>query len=119
MRQSIRVQSEIPGYEACFVEVADGWTVRELNALYESRDAWLEMWRRKVVSVRIDTADGEVLTDPAQVIERFDDCDVAVARFVNTSLAAAVDYMATLGGTRRRVLSGAAGSPTTMRTPTS
>jgi len=115
---TIRVFSELEDFSGCFVEVADAWTVRELNALYENRDRWLEMWRRKVVGCRIETGDGEVLTDPEQVVERWDDLDVRLAKFINTSLAAAVDHLATLGGQRRRISSGAGDSPATTRTPT-
>ncbi|MCB0041213.1 MAG: hypothetical protein KDE01_07610 [Caldilineaceae bacterium] len=116
MTRTVVVQSEIEGYEECFVEVADGWTVRELNALADP-EAWRELWLRKVVALSVDTADGEALTEPQQVVDRYDDLDVALARFVNTSLSAAVGYMATLGGAKRRVSSGATGSPTMSRTP--
>ena len=44
----IRVYSEAAGLEACFVEVDERWSIRELNRIYESRDAWLELFRRKV-----------------------------------------------------------------------
>jgi len=117
MPQTVVVQSEIEGYEECFVEVADGWTVRELNELHR-QESWQALWLKKVVALRIDTADGETLTDPQQVLDRHEDLDVAIFRFVNDSLAAAVGYMAMLGGAKRRVSSGATGSPTTSRTPT-
>lgn len=116
---TVKVFSELEEYRSCYVEVGDAWTVRELNALYESRERWIEMWRRKVVGCHIETGDGEVLSDPEQVIAHFDDLDVRLARFVNTSLAAAVDHLATLGGMQRRVSSGAGGTPATTRTPTS
>lgn len=115
----IRVYSETPGYEACFVEVGDAWTVREVVALSESREQWLALWRCKVTACHIETADGETLTDAAQVVDRFEELDIRLARFVNSALSAAVDYLATLGGTQRRVSSGVGESPRTMKTPTS
>ncbi len=117
MAQTVVVQSEIEGYEECFVEVADGWTVRQLNELYR-QETWQALWLQKVVALRIDTADGETLSDPQQVLDRHEDLDVVIYRFVNDSLLAAVGYLATLGGAKRRVSSGATGSPTTQRTPT-
>ena len=117
MTRTAVVQSEIEGYEECFVEVADGWTVRELNELYR-QETWQALWLKKVVALRIDTANGEVLTEPQQVIDRHEDLDVGIYRFVNDSLMAAVGYLATLGGAKRRVSSGATGSPATQRTPT-
>lgn len=117
MTQTVVVQSEIEGYEQCFVEVADGWTVRDLNELYR-QETWQALWLKKVVALRIDTADGEILSEPQQVLDRQEDLDVVVYRFVDNSLLAAVGYLATLGGVKRRVSFGATGSPTTKRTPT-
>lgn len=114
----VRVYSTIPGYEHCYVEVADAWTVREVVALSESRDRWLELWRSKVLGCHIATADGGVLSDAEAVVERFDDLDIRLARFINSALHAAVDHLATLGGTQRRISSGAGESPTTTRAPT-
>lgn len=114
----IRVYSDAPGLTDCYVEVVDAWTVREVGALYESREAWLSLWRRKVLGVHLTLSDGEVLTDPAAAIERFDDLDIRLARFVNNSLGWAVDHLATLGGTQRRISSGAGDSPRTTTTPT-
>lgn len=114
----IRVYSELDEFRQCFVEVAEGWTVRELNGLYESRDQWLELFRRKVTTLLIVTADGDEVTTADELIAVWDDLDVRLARFVNTALSAAVDHLATLGGMKRRISSGAGESPTTTRTPT-
>ncbi len=113
----IRICSEAAGLEECFVEVDERWSIRELNRIYESRDAWLELYGRKVTAVNLLTAEGEAITDPAQVIERFDDLDIRLAKLVNNSLANAVDYLATLGEASKRVLSGA-GAPATTTTMT-
>ena len=113
----IRICSEAAGLEECFVEVDERGSIRELNRIYESRDAWLELYGRKVLAVNLLTAEGEAITDPAQVIERFDDLDIRLAKLVNNSLANAVDYLATLGEASKRVLSGA-GAPATTTTMT-
>lgn len=110
---TVRVESDIPGYEDCFVEVSGAWTVRELNSLLDGQEQWRALWQRKVVSCHLRTAAGEELTSAEAVMAQFDDLDVALARFVNTSLSAAVDYAATLGGRQRRVSSGGGGAPTT------
>ncbi len=113
----IRVYSEAAGLEECFVEVDERWSIRELNRIYDSRDAWLELFGRKVSAVHLLTAEGEAIDDPAQVLERFEDLDIRLARLVNNSLANAVDYLATLGEASKRVLSGA-GAPATTTTMT-
>ena len=112
----IRVYSEAAGLEECFVEVSERWAVRELAEVYAGRDAWLALFRRKVVGCHLLTAEGEAIDDPAQAIERFDELDVRLARLVNLSLSNAVDYLATLGEASKRVLSGAGGLATTMTT---
>jgi hypothetical protein len=113
----IRICSEAAGLEECFVEVDERWSIRELNRIYESRDAWLELYGRKVLAVNLLTAEGEAITDPAQVIERFDDLDIRLAKLVNNSLANAVDYLATLGEVNKRVSFGAGAlAKTTMTT---
>jgi len=112
----IRVFSEAAGLEECFVEVSERWAVRELAEVYGGRDAWLALFRRKVVGCHLLTAEGEAIDDPAQILERFDDLDVRLARLVNLSLSNAVDYLATLGEASKRVLSGAGGLATTMTT---
>jgi len=113
----IRVYSEAAGLEACFVEVDERWSIRELNRIYESREAWLELFRRKVTAIHVLTVDGEAVEDAEQAIERFEDLDLRLARLVNNSLANAVDYLATLGEASKRVLSGA-GAPATTTTMT-
>ncbi len=113
----IRICSEAAGLEECFVEVDERWSIRELNRIYDSRDAWLELFGRKVSAVHLLTAEGEAIDDPAQVLERFEDLDIRLARLVNNSLANAVDYLATLGEASKRVLSGA-GAPATTTTMT-
>ncbi len=113
----IRVYSEAAGLEACFVEVDERWSIRELNRIYESREAWLELFRRKVTGIHVLTVDGEAVEDAEQAIARFEDLDLRLARLVNNSLANAVDYLATLGEASKRVLSGA-GAPATTTTMT-
>lgn len=112
----IRVFSEAAGLEECFVEVSERWAVRELAEVYGGRDAWLAIFQRKVTGCHLLTAEGEAIDDPAQILERFDDLDMRLARLVNLSLSNAVDYLATLGEASKRVLSGAGGLATTMTT---
>lgn len=112
----IRVYSEAVGLEECFVEVSERWAVRELAEVYAGRDAWLALFARKVTGCHLLTAEGEAIDDPAQIIERFDDLDVRLARLVNASLSNAVDFLATLGEASKRVLSGAGGLAKTMTT---
>ena len=53
----IRICSEAAGLEECFVEVDERWSIRELNRIYDSRDAWLELFGRKVLAVHLLTAE--------------------------------------------------------------
>lgn len=112
----IRVYSEAAGLDACFVEVSERWAVRELAEVYGGRDAWLAIFQRKVTDCHLLTAEGEAIDDPAQILERFDDLDMRLARLVNTSLSNVIDFLATLGEANKRVLSGAGGPATTTTT---
>ena len=112
----IRVFSEAAGLEECFVEVSERWAVRELAEVYGGRDAWLAIFQRKVTGCHLLTAEGEAIDDPAQILERFDDLDMRLARLVNTSLSNVIDFLATLGEANKRVLSGVAVPVKTMTT---
>ena len=116
---AIRVYSEIDGLQDCYVEVAEsGWSVRDLSQLYAGRDAWLALIRRQVTGCRLLDANGGSIDDPAEAIERYDDLDLRLARLLNNCLAHAVDYLAKLGESQKRVQSGGGAPVTTMTTPT-
>lgn len=116
---TIRVYSEIDGLTDCYVEVAEsGWSVRDLSQLYAGRDAWLALFRRQVTGCRLLDANGGSIDDPAEAIERYDDLDLRLARLLNNCLAHAVDYLAKLGESQKRVQSGGGAPAMTMTTPT-
>jgi hypothetical protein len=61
------------------------------------------MWLSKVSGCHLATAQGDVLTTPQQVLERWDDIDLQMGKFINTSLTAVVDYLSGLGELSRRI----------------
>jgi len=75
--------SEIEGYEDCFVDVVDKWTMKELKELTESDDEqYFEIFRRKVTSLLLRDADGVELRDITQFNAEFvENLDVAMAGF--------------------------------------
>jgi len=76
--------SEIEGYEDCFVDVVDKWTMKELKELTESDDEqYFEIFRRKVTSLLLRDADGVELRDITQFNAEFvENLDVAMAGFI-------------------------------------
>jgi hypothetical protein len=113
----IRVYSEIDGLTDCYVEIAEsGWSVRDLSQLYAGRDNWLALFRRQVTGCHLLDSAGGSIDSPAEAIERYDDLDLRLARLLNNCLAHAVDYLATLGETQKRVQSGG-GAPAMTTTP--
>jgi hypothetical protein len=84
--------------------------------MFANRESWIEVFRRRAVGCNLETADGETLTNPNDVVERFDDLDLRLGFLVNNSLAIATDHLATLGKATRLALSGAVGPAMTTTT---
>jgi len=99
----IRVQSELDGYTDCWIDVESRWTNGDLRVLYGGRQQWISMWLSKVPQCHLATAQGDVLTTPQQVLDRWDDIDLRMNKFINTSLTAVVDYLSGLGELSRRI----------------
>jgi len=92
--------SEIEGYEDCFVDVVDKWTMKELKALTASDDAeYFEIFRSKVNGLLLRDADGVELRDVKQFNEEFvENLDVAMAGFIGGVLPMHVRQRKSLGG---------------------
>lgn len=92
--------SEIEGYEDCFVDVVDKWTMKELKALTASDDTeYFEIFRNKVTGLLLRDADGVELRDVTKFDEDFvENLDVAMAGFIGGVLPMHVRQRKSLGG---------------------
>lgn len=92
--------SEMEGYEDCFIEVTDRWTVKEMRALAESEEKeYFDLFGRKVESMLLKDADGKEFTNPREItptdLENF---DVALGGFMGSILPIHVRKRRNLGG---------------------
>lgn len=96
----MKYYSEIEGYEDCFVDVVDKWTMKELKELTASEDKeYFEIFRRKVTGLLLRDADGVELRDVTQFNEEFvENMDVAMAGFIGGVLPMHVRKRKSLGG---------------------
>ncbi len=92
--------SEIEGYEDCYVDVVDKWTMKELKELTASdEEQYFELFRRKVTSILLRDSDGNELRDITKLDNDFiENLDVIMAGFIGTVLAMHVRQRRSLGG---------------------
>ena len=96
----MKYYSETEGYQDCFIDVVDKWTMKELKELTESNDEqYFEIFRRKVTSLLLRDADGAELRDIKQFNAEFvENLDVAMAGFIGGVLPMHVRKRKSLGG---------------------
>lgn len=91
---------DIEGFEDCFIEVTDKWTVKEMRTLSESEEeAYFELFKAKVVAMFLRDESGTEFTNPKEFkpkdIENF---DVSIAGFIGSILPIHVRKRRNLGG---------------------
>jgi hypothetical protein len=92
--------SNVEGYEDCFVDVVDKWTMKELRELTASNETdYFSLFKRKVTSILIKDIDGNELRDITKLDDSFiENIDVVMAGFLGTVLAMHVRERRSLGG---------------------
>ena len=116
----IRVECTTEGLEECWIEVDDAWSRRELREYTKLKgDPFVELWRRKVTACHLQTATGEVITEPVQVHERLDDLDMRLLGFVGQAPLEVTGHLLVLGEVNKRLsLPGADPAAKTTKAPT-
>ena len=96
----MKYYSEIEGYEDCYVDVVDKWTMKELKELTASGEQeYFELFRRKVSAILLRDIDGNELRDITKLDDDFiENLDVVMAGFIGTVLAMHVRQRRSLGG---------------------
>jgi hypothetical protein len=96
----MKYYSETEGYQDCFIDVVDKWTMKELKELTASEDKeYFEIFRRKVQGLLLRDVDGNELRDVTKFDESFvENMDVAMAGFLGNVLAMHVRQRKSLGG---------------------
>lgn len=92
--------SQIEGYEDCFIEVTDKWTVKEMRDLADSEEEqYFKLFNEKVIAMYLRDADEKEFTNPKEIkpkdIENF---DVSIAGFIGSILPIHVRKRRNLGG---------------------
>ncbi len=96
----MKYYSEIEGYEDCYVDVVDKWTMKELKELTASDEQeYFDLFRRKVSAILLRDIDGNELRDITKLNDEFvENLDVVMAGFIGTVLAMHVRQRRSLGG---------------------
>ncbi len=91
---------EVEGYDECYIDVVDSWTMKELRALTDSDDKeYFEIFKKKVDSMLLKDSDGNELRDPKKIDDAFiENVDVSLAGFIGSVLALHVRQRKSLGG---------------------
>lgn len=91
---------DFPEYTDCFVEVAEQWTLKEVNELAASdEESYFDILRRKTLSILLRDVNGLELRDVSKLNKDFiENIDVAVAGFLGTVLVKHVRDRRSLGG---------------------
>jgi hypothetical protein len=92
--------SQMEGYEDCFIEVTDKWTVKDMRALADSEEKqYFELFQKKVDAMFLRDAEGVEFTNPRDFsAENILDFDVALAGFIGSALPLHVRKRRNLGG---------------------
>lgn len=108
----MRIECDIAGLEANWVDVSDVWTRREFKALVGTDGGELiEMLHDKITACNIETADGAI-TDPAEITESsMDDMDLRLVGFIGSVLVTACMRLRELGNVSGRVSSSGTEKP--------
>ena len=120
----VRVECTVAGLEGNWVDLAECWTRGELRdwtrATYGQgqQGRMFELLGAKLTAVHVYLPDGSLLTDGPGLVERFDDLDMRVVRWLASGISQALDELQSLGKTRKRLLfDGVEVAAMTMQTP--
>ena len=91
--------SEIEGYESCFVEVSDNWTLKEVREFTDNdEDVYFDYFVKKVESMFLRDVNGVEYTNPRDFVpENLDNFDIALVGFVGGILPLHIRRRKSLG----------------------
>jgi hypothetical protein len=92
-----------------WIDLSDTWTRAEMRGWYAGslvgNDAvWLPILGSKLVGVHVHLADGTLVEDAATFVERIDDLDVRLVRWLSAGVMAATQELLHLGERQKRLL---------------
>ena len=91
--------SGLEGYEDCFIEVSDNWTMREVRDLTDGGEVeYFDFFHKKVDSMLLKDSTGKEFTNPREItVEDMDDFNVALVGFFGGILSNHVRRRKSLG----------------------
>lgn len=91
--------SGVAGFEDCFIEVSDKWTMREVRDLTDSDEiAYFDFFHKKVESMFLKDSNGKEFTNPREIqATDMDDFDIALIGFFGGILSLHVRKRKSLG----------------------
>jgi len=106
----IRLECTIEGLRHNWVELAEQWTRAEMKrwnlaVIGAAPEAELfDLLAQKLAQVHVLLPDGTLIEDGATLVERFDDLDMRLVRWLASGVSKALQELLALGETRRRLL---------------
>lgn len=105
----IRIECTFPGLAGNWVDLSDVWTRGEIRDWYAgslaNNDAvTLPLLAKKLVGVHVYLADGTLVEDAQTLVERLDDVDIRLVRWLAGGVMDALRELMTLGEAKRRLL---------------
>lgn len=91
--------SGVAGFEDCFIEVSDSWTMKEVRELTDSgEEQYFDFFRKKVESMFLRDSAGREFTNPREIkATDMDDFDIALIGFFGGILSLHVRKRKSLG----------------------
>lgn len=110
--------SGVAGFEDCFIEVSNSWTMRQVRDLTDSQEAeYFDFFHKKVESMFLRDSTGKEFTNPREIkAEDMDDFDIALIGFFGGILSLHVRKRKSLGNMNVLPSSLIAGSQTQTKT---
>ena len=119
MGEPIRIYCDDPDYSETWIDVSPRWTQGEMQKMLDVQgDDFYAFLRAKTVACHIQTVDGGVVTDPAQISDAgLSDVDVLLIGWLGRTMPLAVARRRILGNASARLSLPNTGTGTTT-TPT-
>lgn len=99
-KSSSRYHCKAEGFEKCWLEVKDSWTMKEVRDLVAANDdeTYFKIFADKVTAMYLEDSCGEVFTDPKEFgNDQLEQFDVTVAGFLGNTLPLHVERRRQLG----------------------
>jgi len=96
----MRYTCDEPGYETSFVEFSPRWSAGQVKRFFSESEGGdhLALLRDKITALHLDCAEGEPITDPANLTpEDFERVDFVVARWFSSAQVRIVADLSDLG----------------------